>query len=726
LDSLSPGLPPDAGVQPALPPEAPIAMPVQVLKLGPAPHARPVSSPPLMWLRRLLVLGGSLVLTALAAREMDKVLGVNGLTPLEIVILVVFVTLFAWIAMSLISSLAGFVSLLARGGTRLDSGAAAPDGAEAPRVALLMPAYNEAPGRIMAALAVLHGDLVRLGEGGRFDFFILSDTTDPDAWIAEEAAFLKLREHTGSTNIYYRRRARNTERKAGNIGDWVRRWGGAYPLFLILDADSVMTGDCVLRLAGAMARTPDAGLIQSLPVIVGAETLFARLQQFAGRVYGPMIAHGIAWWHGADGNYWGHNAMIRTRAFAEAAGLPTLPGRKPFGGHVLSHDFVEAALMRRAGWAVHMMPALPGSYEECPPSLTELAVRDRRWCQGNLQHIAILPTRGLHPISRLHLLMGIGSYVTAPLWLLFLVMGIMISIQARFVTPSYFPAGPTLFPVWPAVDPVRSMWVFIGTMGLLLVPKLLAWFAMMLRERRGFGGAIRTLLGVLVESVLAGLLAPVTMLTQTASVLTILGGRDGGWSPQRREGGGVPFRDTLRQYLPHTLTGLGLAYLSWLVSVPLLLWMSPVVIGLALAAPLAWFTARLGVGRALRRLGILRTPEETMPPDALLAVQRLTPLLAPTPMDGIERLFSDTALLAAHRAMLPPPRQAGEAFDPALLVGLAKLQEAGSLAEAGLTRAERAAVLGDAAGLQRLAMLMPGAAAAGSAQLGDQVSGTSA
>src|SRR5690606_28111819 len=255
-------------------------------------------------------------------------------------------------------------------------------------------------------------------------------------WVAEEAAFLTLRDRTdGHDRIFYRRRAKNTERKAGNIADWVRRFGAAYETMIILDADSVMSADTLVRMSAAIERNPDVGLIQTLPVIVNGSTLFARLQQFAGRVYGPLIAHGIAWWHGSESNYWGHNAAIRTRAFAEQAGLPELRGRKPFGGHILSHDFVEAALMRRGGWAIHMVPGLKGSYEESPPSLTEVAARDRRWCQGNLQHAAVLPARGLHWISRLHMLQGIGSYITAPMWLGFLLVGMAIALQARFTTP---------------------------------------------------------------------------------------------------------------------------------------------------------------------------------------------------------------------------------------------------------------------------------------------------
>ncbi|MBN8900272.1 MAG: glucans biosynthesis glucosyltransferase MdoH, partial [Rhodospirillales bacterium] len=366
-----------------------------------------------------------------------------------------------------------------------------------------------------------------------------------------EAAYLRLRAAIGDTpRLYYRRRAKNTARKAGNIADWVMRFGGAYPQFLILDADSVMAGDTLLQLVATMEAHPDVGLVQTLPIIAGGTTLFARMQQFAGRVYGPLIAHGIAWWHGAEGNYWGHNALIRTQAFAENGGLPELRGRKPFGGHIMSHDFVEAALIRRGGWAVHMLPALRGSYEESPPSLTDLAVRDRRWCQGNLQHAAVLPARGLHWVSRLHLLTGIGSYITAPLWLMFLLCGILISLQARFITPDYFPAGKALFPQWPVIDPVRAMWVFIGTMALLLIPKLLGTCAVLLRgpDRRGCGGTIRLLLSVILETIVAGLLAPVVMLTQSIDVVAILLGRDSGWNAQRRDDGSIPLRETARAY----------------------------------------------------------------------------------------------------------------------------------------------------------------------------------
>jgi membrane glycosyltransferase len=488
----------------------------------------------------------------------------------------------------------------------------------------------------------------------------------------------------------------------------VRRWGGAYPQFLILDADSVMTGESLVRLAAALEAHPGVGLIQTLPTIVNGNSLFARLQQFAGRVYGPVIAHGIAWWHGAEGNYWGHNAMIRTAAFAGQAGLPLLRGRKPFGGHILSHDFVEAALMRRGGWAVHMVPGLPGSYEESPPSLPDLAVRDRRWCQGNLQHIAVLPSRGLHWVSRMHLLTGIGSYITAPMWLAFIVVGILISLQSRFIRPDYFPNGKALFPTWPIVDPQRAKVVFIGTMALLLAPKLLAFIALLFDGtlRRGCGGAIRAAVSIVLETVLAGLLAPVTMLTQSLDVFAILLGRDAGWTAQRRDDGSIPIGTVARLYAWHTTFGVALAVSSFLVSPYLLAWMSPVVVGQALAIPLALFTSSTSVGLGLRRIGLLRIPEEMHPPAVLAAAVSRARALgnAPAP-EALRRLRGDPALRAAHVHMLPPTRRRSE--DPGLATGLAKLEEADTVdaAAAALTRGEKAAVLGSAMGLERLMRL---------------------
>lgn len=693
---------------PTLPPEAPLPMPTQSLREKPVGVRRPASSPAGIGLRRLLVVGGAVVLSAIAAYEMYLVLGGSGFTTLAAFMLLLFMALFGWIALSFTNALAGFVSMLAGGGRHLLSLASLPT----TRTALLMPCYNESSARVMAGLQSIEESLCAAGAIGAFDFFILSDTTDPDIWIAEEAAFLTLRAHTREHGrIFYRRRKQNIARKAGNISDWVQRWGGAYPQFLILDADSVMTADALLRLVATMERHPDVGLIQTLPTITGATTLLARLQQFAGRVYGPVIAHGLAWWHGAEGNYWGHNALIRTRAFAEQAGLPVLQGPSPFGGHILSHDFVEAALLRRGGWAVHMVPCLAGSYETGPPSLIELAMRDRRWCQGNLQHAAVLPARGLAWTSRLHLLTGIGSYVTAPLWVLLLLTGILIALQARFVPYDYFPGGKSLFPTWPVIDPVRAMWMFIGTMAVLLAPKLLGAITVLLctSERRGHGGASRLLLSVVIETILTGLIAPVMMLSQSGAVCEVLLGHDSGWQPQRRDDGSVPLGELARRYRRHTVLGLLLGIGAWAVSLHLALWMTPVILGLLLAIPLAALTGQRRAGWALRKIGLLCTPEETAPPGVLArATELVRQYENDAEPDAFAHLLDDPDLLAAHVAMLPPSRRPRiDPIDAALLVARTKLDEATSLSEswAELSRAEQLAVLADESALDRLIAL---------------------
>ncbi len=696
----------------ALPDPAPLAMPVQDLHAPRAGFAAPSTGPANIGMRRLFVIGSAIVMTAAAAREMVLVLNVGGVTVLGTIILVLFVSLFGWIALAFFTSVVGFVSVLGgRAGLDIDNGPDLP--VLTSRTALLMPVYNEAPARVMAGLQVIHESLAESGRRAMFDIFILSDTTEPDAWIAEEAAFLALRARVGSEGLYYRRRPKNFERKAGNIAEWVGRFGAAYPQMLILDADSVMTAEAIVKLVGAMERHPDIGLIQSLPLIVGGQSLFARMQQFAGRVYGPLIAHGIAFWHGSESNYWGHNAVIRTRAFAETAGLPTLSGRKPFGGHIMSHDFVEAALMRRAGWGIHMVPGLPGSYEEGPASLPDMAVRDRRWCQGNLQHLAVLPGRGLHWVSRMHLLMGVGSYITAPIWLVFMVAGIMLSLQAAFLTPDYFPQGRSLFPSWPVIDPVRSMWLFIGTMSVLLVPKLFAWAALLFDPvaRRGCGGAVTALASILCETLISGLLAPITMLRQSRDIVSILAGRDGGWQPQSRDGVGLPWRDLVRQYWAATLFGAVMGVSAYLVSPSLSLWMLPVWVGLVLAVPSVAVTAGRTGGRWLRGVGLLAIPEERVPPPVLLRrMQVLQTLLGePAPeAKAARRLIAEPALLEAHLRMLPPARRAHlDPFDATLLLGLAKLSEAPGLdaAVAALSTKEMAAVLADRAGVERLVAL---------------------
>lgn len=696
---------------PATPPENRLIMPVQSFRhWTDADRRRPVAPQAWKtpWLKRLFVFGGGLALTAYGAWEMYNVVSVSRTTSLQYVLLVLFTVNFSWIALAFTSAVLGFFGLL------FDRSRPAHVDSLQHRTVVVMPIYNESTARTFAALAAIRESVEATGLGSHFDYFIVSDTTNPDVWIAEERAFLALRERLGhEARVYYRHRPKNHHRKAGNIADFVTRWGGHYEHMVVLDADSLMTGTCIVRLAAAMEADPDAGIIQSLPLIINRNTFFARLQQFAARVYGPVIATGLAMWSGRDGNYWGHNAIIRTKAFADHCGLPDLKGRPPFGGHVLSHDFVEAALIRRAGWSVYMLPDLTGSYEESPPSLIDVSVRDRRWCQGNLQHSRIIGAKGFVAPTRQHFATGIMGYLASPLWLMQLVVGILIVLQVSYARPEYFTQEFTLFPVWPRFDPERALNLFALTMAILLAPKLFGLLLTLFngKLRRAGGGAIRLIVSALIEVLFSAFFAPIMMLIQSGSVFQILLGRDTGWNPQRRDDGSIPLKDIIRRHRMHTLLGLVTGISAFLIATSLFAWMSPTIVGLVLAIPLSWASGQLAIGLWLKRRKLLYTPEEGDPPAVALRANALQAEFAAAgydDADGLRALHAEPALREAHEAMLPeaPPRRRGE-IEADRAVAQAKLVDAETIDDAAiwLKPKERMVVLHDRALVALLASL---------------------
>ena len=702
---------PAAVTLPATPPEAPLTMPVQSLTRFSRKDRRVWAAPSLAytpWATRLFVFGGALTLTFYGAYQMYRVVEVGVITLLEWVLVVLFVANFSWIAVAFTSGIVGFVWMLFR----------KPIPGPLPRAltkktAVIMPIYNEAPARVFAAVQAICEDVGATGLGDSFDYFFLSDTTDPDTWIAEERALVAIRQRMPNERLYYRHRRKNTSRKAGNVADFVTRWGGAYEHMVVLDADSLMTGDAIARLAVAMEADPDAGIIQTLPLIINRNTLFARVQQFAARIAGPVIAAGLSAWMARDGNYWGHNAIIRTSAFAAHCGLPDLRGRPPFGGHILSHDFVEAALIRRAGYAVYMLPTLGGSYEESPPSLIDLAARDRRWCQGNLQHLRVLSAKGLILASRQHFANGIMGYLASPLWMAQLLVGIALVLQTSYIRPEYFTADFSLFPAWPRFDAARALQLFELTMGVLLAPKLLGLVAALIDRptRAACGGAIRLVLSALLETIMSAFLAPIMMLIQSGSVMQILSGRDTGWNPQRRDDGSIPFRSIVRRHRAHMALGVLTLFASMLISPSLVAWMSPTIAGLILAIPLSWASGQLWIGVALRRLGLLTTPEETAPPAIVQRSNALSIELALTGHDGddgLRAIHSDAAFREQHELFLPSAarRRRGE-VDVEEAVATVKLNDAKSLEEiiTWLKPKERMALLNDRALISLLVRL---------------------
>jgi membrane glycosyltransferase len=611
----------------ATPPEARLDMPVQDLRSWEGRPA-PVGNGPEVTAARIFVFGASAAITAFGTFKMYEVISPVNVTVLQVLFAGFFALTFAWIAFSCASAILGFFVLLRRK-------AALPRLApvsEMGRTALLMPVYNEDPERVFTALSRMGLALRREGVARHFDIFVLSDTRKEPVAQAELEAFDWLRRQLSpAVKVFYRRREQNHHRKAGNIADFVQRWGGAYDHMIVLDADSDMSASAMITLARAMAADPQAGIIQSLPLLHNRWTPFARMTQFAGRVYGPLVAAGLSAWHGRDGNYWGHNAIIRTRAFAGAAGLPELTGRKPFGGHVLSHDFVEAALIRRAGYAVFMLPQLAGSYEETPPSLIDLATRDRRWAQGNLQHIKIVGAKGLHWVSRVHLVQGIMSYLASPLWLMLLVAGLLLATVARHVTPNYFPDSFSLFPSWPVFDPELALKLFAITFGVLYLPKLLA-LLLALRDsdmRRGCGGTIGLVKSVIAESVVSMLLSPVMMLIQSRVVADVFLGRDSGWNAQNRDDQAMPLADCARSHAMHVAAGLGFAVLSFHISWATFLWLLPIAGALMLSPLVSWASGLPAAGRRMWHWNVFRIPEEAPrgADEPVFAPARAEPLL---------------------------------------------------------------------------------------------------
>jgi membrane glycosyltransferase len=693
------GAPAAAGqlATPFLPPEVPGSMPVQRLSADVDAAARHKPLRPDSWwapaARRLFVFGGAALVAGFSINEMRLVLNVEGLTVIETVVLVLFAINTAWISLSLPTALAGFFRLLFRRDRR------AAGGPLTSRTAILMPLYNEEPAGAAAAIEAMTSELVALGEGHSFDLFILSDTTDGDIALAEEEVVWTLRRQVGETMaIFYRRRERNTAHKSGNIREFCERWGRAYDHLLILDADSLMEGATMIELARRMENDADAGLIQTVPRLHDGTTLVARMQQFAGSVYGPVLSAGLAWWTGREGNFWGHNAIVRARAFMESAGLPELPGAPPFGGPILSHDFVEAALLRRAGWSVVIADDLQGSYEASPATLVDLAIRDRRWCQGNLQHVRVLGARGLHWVSRFHLLMGIFAFLSSPLWLLFIVAALALGVQNEFARTEYFTRSITLFPVWPHLDPVRAFRTFLLSLAILGAPKALGLLSFAASGKRPRGlGIVLFPFSFALELLLSALLAPVMMLIHCGLVVNILAGRDSGWNPQRRGDQTLPWREVAYRHRWHVVVGLLLAFAGRSISWQMVAWLSPAAIGMVVAVPLSLFTGSARVGRWPRRMRLLQTPDEAVPPlvwRALTTAHGLYREVVSKAPD-LAALAADSEKLRRHLALTDRGSgRARQSIEPAEATADLKVRSAETLedAVAHLTPRERAHV----------------------------------
>ncbi|HEY4274013.1 MAG TPA: glucans biosynthesis glucosyltransferase MdoH [Rhizomicrobium sp.] len=645
--------------------------------------------------RRWLFLFLVIVSTAAAVTKLYQVLLVDDLDLLEFLFLALFAVLFGWITVSFWMAVFGAFARLTA--ARLLPLAEGPAYSKS-RTAILMPVYNEEVTRTFSGVQAIYDSVAATGG---FDFFILSDSTEPANWIAEEVAWKELRASLEpDARVFYRHRHRNIGRKSGNIQDFCENWGSHYDYMVILDADSLMSGETLASLVRLMDANPRAALIQSPATLVGRSTLFARIQQFASSAYGATYNAGLAWLQGPDGNYWGHNAIIRVRAFQQHGGLPKLPGRPPFGGEIMSHDFVEAAFLQRAGWEVWMAPDLTGSYEEPPPTVYDHLKRDRRWMQGNLQHARIILAQGLRMPSRLHLAMGIMSYLSSPLWFLLLLTSLLEMFLPNGTEPFSF-AGrhPELALSVSQTKPLLQL--VTATLVLLYAPKLLALMVLLAQPEavKAHGGVSGILRSVVLESIFATLLAPVVMLAHTWMLINIMLGRATGWGTQTRDDRALPFWVVFREYWPHTLIGIVMSVVFYKFAPDSLAWFAPLLLGMIVSIPLVQISSSLKLGIAMARDNLFMVPSETGVIPVLKRAHQLVEKREAAARSGDYRqlVLDDPEIRALHLKLLeeiPPPAEAPHPQLPAL-IDAARRRET-----AGFSRQDWLAVLSDPASIQ--------------------------
>lgn len=565
--------------------------------------------------RRLLLMAATLATTVTLCYAFWQPLEPGGVVPLKMALMALFVVLAGWVSLWFWLATAGFwIARRHRTESERTPVVYVPH-ERLPRTAILMPIYNEEAGAVFARIQAMVVSIAKTGHAEAFDLFVLSDTTDPDVWLEEEWLWLRLHgARKWPSRVYYRRRAKNIERKAGNIADFCTRWGAQYRYMVTLDADSLIDGAVLVEMVRRMEADPRLGILQTPPLPLGDKSILSRCQQFAAKLCGPLLAHGFEYFAGDAGNYWGHNAIIRTLAFTRHCGMSKLPGDGPLGGEILSHDFVEAALMRRAGYKVQLASDLAESYEQSPTTLPQFAQRDQRWCQGNLQHARLVVSRRIPWINRFHFTTGILTYVSSPLWLLFIVAGLAV----------VFAASESGTAAVTSLGVPMALAVFVSVMAMLLLPRL--WGVLLVirdpSEAARYGGTLQFIGSTLFELAVSVVMAPIMMAFHSVFVVTSLAGRRIAWNAQSRDGDGVTWAEAWRVHWWQTVAGLVAGAIVWSFSPLAFAWLTPVLFGLVFAplVSMAISSARVGVWFAKR--GLLLVPEELQRPEVVQSYLR--------------------------------------------------------------------------------------------------------
>ncbi|WP_092664383.1 glucans biosynthesis glucosyltransferase MdoH [Rhizobium sp. NFR12] len=567
---------------------------------------------PVRW-RRRIVLALNLATIAGLGYVVYRLLSPDGIDGAEAVMLIGFMLATPWTVLGFWNAVIGIVLQHGPGDPSKSIYPFYPQGqgsqpiALSSRTALTIFLRNEDPRPVFARIEAMQKSLQATGLQRHFRFFVLSDTSEPDIIQLEEAGFDLVAAHVvadGGNRPVYRRRADNAGYKAGNIQDFLKEHGSRYDFFLPLDSDSVMSGDVMIRLVAAMEARPELGILQTLVVGVPAESGFARMFQFGMRHGMRSFTLGSAWWSADCGPYWGHNALIRAAAFEAHCNLPVLPGSPPLGGHVLSHDQLEATYMRRGGYEVRVLPIETQSFEANPPTLLEFAKRDLRWCQGNMQYWRFLFEPGLKPLSRFQLFQAVLMYVAPPAWIVATFAAAWKGVTGGF-DATYIELG---------------FWSFITIFLLSVTPKIAGVVDVLLTPGaiRSYGGPLRFGLSSVIELLASMIMAPIVAVYVSVFLIGLLFGRSVTWSGQNRDRLGVTLGTAIKAMGLQTLIGVVLAtIITGLIGGYAIFWALPVVAGLCLAIPFTVFTASQRFGYWTTRLGLFAIPEEGCLPRVL-------------------------------------------------------------------------------------------------------------
>jgi membrane glycosyltransferase len=565
--------------------------------------------------RRLIVVALNIVTYAAMMWAAANILATGGLTVVDAILLVAFAIGLPWTVLGVWNAVIGLWLLHGpRDALAEVAPFAAAGNADTPiviRTAVLMTLRNEDPARAFHRLKTVKASLDATGEGAAFDYYVLSDTNRPEVASAETAAAAAWKRELGPTDaerFVYRRRDVNTGFKAGNLRDFCTRWGGNFELMLPLDADSLMSGEAIVRLVRTMQAHPKLGILQSLVVGMPSDSAFARIFQFGMRHGMRAYTMGQAWWVGDCGPFWGHNALVRIKPFIEECHLPVLPGSPPLGGHVLSHDQVEAALMRRAGFEVRVLPEERGSWEENPPTMLEFARRDIRWCQGNMQYLKLLDLGGLKPMSRFQLAWAILMFLGLPAWTLMIALTPLAAWQATAVAD--FPAG-------------AASLLYVVFLLMYLSPKIAGLLDAMLTPGgvARYGGTPRFLASAAIEIVFSFLQGAVSTIRTTIFMIGLAFGASVVWGGQARDAHGISWATAANDLWPQTLFGIVVCGAMLAVEPAVLWWSLPLTAGYLLAVPFAVLTADPSLGKALKAAGLCGIPEDFDPPAEIKAME---------------------------------------------------------------------------------------------------------